>query len=43
MIVWLLAKRQRKYLYLAFAIIIIDMIIGPLLIAWEIELLRNLT
>lgn len=42
MIVWLLAQKQRRYFYLAFAIIVLDLIIGPMLIAWEVSILKGL-
>jgi len=41
LIVWLLSKRTRRYLYLALALIVLDLTIGPILLAWELRLLKG--
>lgn len=42
MIVWLLSTRRRKYALLAAAIVVADLIIGPMIIAWEIKVLKGM-
>jgi len=42
MIIWLLKQRNRKYLYLAFLIILIDIFVGGQLIAWELQIFHDL-
>jgi hypothetical protein len=42
MIIWLLSKRGRKYVYIAMAVILLDLIVGPMLIVWELKILKDL-
>ena len=42
MIVWLLSKRQRRYFYLTFVVVLLDLIVGPMLIAWELRVLKGM-
>lgn len=42
MIVWLLSKRGRKYVYIAMAVVIVDLVVGPMLVAWELKVIKEL-
>ena len=42
MIIWLLMKRGRIYIYIAMAVVLIDLIVGPMIIAWELKLIKDM-